>query len=44
MPSVTLELPRDELERLDVWAMWTEGGDREAAVQALLDEWLEQQP
>ena len=41
MPKVTVRLSADELDSLDAWALAEHGGDREAAMEALLDEWLD---
>lgn len=41
MPTVTVAFAADELETLDVWALLAHGGDREAAVEALVSEWLD---
>lgn len=41
MKQVTVALTEDELDALDAWALAAHDGDREAAVEALLDEWLE---
>lgn len=43
MPNVTVGLSADELDSLDAWALAEHEGDREAAVEALLEEWLEEQ-
>lgn len=43
MTPVTVTLADDELETLDAWALGEHGGDREAAVRALLSEWLDEQ-
>ncbi len=43
MTPVTVALSADELESLDAWALGEHGGDREAAVQSLLEEWLDEQ-
>jgi hypothetical protein len=42
MPKVTVTLSDDELDSLDAWALAEHGGDREAAMQALLDKWIDQ--
>lgn len=42
MPNVTVGFSADELDSLDAWALAEHGGDREAAVEALLDEWLDE--
>ncbi|MDZ7702057.1 MAG: hypothetical protein U5J98_08335 [Halobacteriales archaeon] len=44
MPKVTVALSADELDTLDAWALAEHGGDREAAMEALLDEWIDEQP
>lgn len=41
MTDVTVAFSADELESLDAVALAEHDGDREAAVRALLDEWLE---
>jgi len=43
MTQVTVSFSTDELDSLDAWALAAHGGDREAAVEALLDEWLSEQ-
>lgn len=43
MKPVTVAFSADELESLDAWALGEHGGDREAAVRSLLDEWLDEQ-
>ena len=42
MSKVTVALSADELDSLDAWALAEHGGDRDAAMEALLDEWLEE--
>ncbi len=42
MPNVTVALSADELDSLDAWALAEHGGDRDAAMEALLDEWLDE--
>jgi hypothetical protein len=42
MPEVSVAFSEDELESLVAWALAEHGGDREAAMRALLAEWLEQ--
>ena len=42
MPKVTVALSADELDSLDAWALAEHGGDRDDAMAALLDEWLEE--
>lgn len=44
MPKVTVALSGDELDSLDAWALAEHSGDREAAMEALLDEWLTERP
>lgn len=36
-----MALTDDELEALEAWALAEHDGDRDDAVEALLDEWLE---
>lgn len=43
MTQVTVTFSADELDSLDAWALAEHDGDRDAAAQALLDEWLEEQ-
>lgn len=38
---VTVTFSADDLDTLDAWALVEHGGDREAAVQELLGEWLD---
>lgn len=42
MTTVTVTFSADDLDSLDAWALAEHGGDREEAVRALLDEWLEE--
>lgn len=44
MERVTIELSDATLNSLDSVAQLEHGGDRNEAVQQLLDEWLAQQP
>jgi hypothetical protein len=44
MTQVTVAFSAEELDALDAWALAEHDGDREAAVTALLDEWLEDRP
>lgn len=41
MTQVTVGFSADELDALDAWALAEHDGDREAAMAALLEEWLE---
>ena len=41
MEQVTVALTDEELDSLDAWALAEHDGDREEALEALLDEWLE---
>lgn len=40
MTQVTVEFSADELDAIEAWALAEHDGDREAAIEALLDDWL----
>lgn len=41
MPRVTVQFSEEELDAVDRLAATETGGDRDAVVRSLLDEWLE---